>query len=404
MRLLNDSQGQATLVLTKSALYHLDKRIGQGATSIVYRATCYPFSGDSEVERVLKISKKTFGSQASFLSQLSPRSQRKKEVDHILNVYDDGGSFHMAVQHLSECDLTQFDYTDMDRPVTFILHQLIHWIGGIASLHRQDLLHRDIKGANLLINRLDPGSVTDFGYLGKVSTKNRRAFGTPSYIAPFSWETLADQYDDMAGREEKGVQGKASDLFSFGRVLLRDVLYRLAGQFLDQPDIAERQMLGMRMGTLEFFGERQLQEHFAFLEKTCGKRVVLSPKQGRQSLNYFRFPNLELVCAQALNTIDQLARERPKHFDATECEKLQELVELATGLQSTSREGVCEFLGVAPNQENESDLLAAAVMKRLKAIQESGDNRKLEALECSCTGQEDRDLNPREVKRAKSVQ
>lgn len=63
---------------------------------------------------------------------------------------------------------------------------------GLCYLHRNNLIHRDVKAANLLINR-ETGNVrlADFGVSGSLleceSRRLRNSFvGTPAWMAPVS--------------------------------------------------------------------------------------------------------------------------------------------------------------------------------------------------------------------------
>jgi serine/threonine-protein kinase len=78
---------------------------------------------------------------------------------------------------------------------------------GLATAHAQDLLHRDVKPANVLLGTDRSIKVTDFGVAEFVSraTRCEDIFGTPGYLAP---ECL--QGEGSSTR---------SDLFSLGVVL-----------------------------------------------------------------------------------------------------------------------------------------------------------------------------------------
>jgi len=104
------------------------------------------------------------------------------------------------------------------------LHEIMHKFGvfpeslakvyirqileGLAYLHSQDVLHRDIKGANILITKTGICKLADFGtsIMLDVVTKHYSCVGTPYWMAP---EVL-----DMSGATQ------AVDIWSLGCTLI----------------------------------------------------------------------------------------------------------------------------------------------------------------------------------------
>jgi len=57
---------------------------------------------------------------------------------------------------------------------------------GLTYIHSLDIIHRDIKSDNILINDIGHIKITDFGYSARLETGNKRktVVGTPYWMAP----------------------------------------------------------------------------------------------------------------------------------------------------------------------------------------------------------------------------
>lgn len=90
---------------------------------------------------------------------------------------------------------------------------------GIAYLHANDLIHRDIKTENILVDDSWRCVVADYGFARKAAAGNRQAMtilGTDEFMAPEV--VFGESYDDRA------------DVFSFGVVLAEIITRRAPGR------------------------------------------------------------------------------------------------------------------------------------------------------------------------------
>lgn len=90
-------------------------------------------------------------------------------------------------------------------PERFVAHYTYQVLVGLAYLHTQGVIHRDIKGANILSTKQGLVKLADFGVATKLndSRKSDSVVGTPYWMAP---EII----------EMKGGQSPACDIWSVG--------------------------------------------------------------------------------------------------------------------------------------------------------------------------------------------
>ena len=137
-------------------------------------------------------------------------------LDHpgIVTVYDAdsdplSGDPYLAMEFVEGRSLRSILEHEGPPPIPHTVHLLAQVARALAFAHRHDVIHRDVKPANLLIREHDGVvKVVDFGIAKLVSpalTQPGRLLGTPFYMAP---EQLRSQ--PLDGR---------ADLFSLGVVL-----------------------------------------------------------------------------------------------------------------------------------------------------------------------------------------
>ena len=104
-------------------------------------------------------------------------------------------------------------------------------LSGLAALHREGLVHADLKPENVLVAERGPARLTDFGLAGAVTGAGRRGGGSAFYVAP---ERLLGWPIDAR-----------ADLFAFGVLLfellggrLPDDAARFYARFPREPFVA----------------------------------------------------------------------------------------------------------------------------------------------------------------------
>nr|NYG13724.1 hypothetical protein [Nocardioides lianchengensis] len=135
------------------------------------------------------------------------RYLRRVESPHVVQVFDAGeledGRPYLVMTYADQGTLA--DRLEVEGLAAGQALEVVRQVGaGLAALHRNDILHRDVKPANVLFRSVDGtvrAMVADLG-LGKaldVSSRLTMVAGTPSFVAPEqaaaeSLDARADQY------------------------------------------------------------------------------------------------------------------------------------------------------------------------------------------------------------------
>lgn len=175
--------------------YHLNQIIGEGATSTIYSAKLNnPLSNQEEV--AIKILKNTTKTITHFEAELL--TLKKVKHPNIIQLY----SSHKSQRHLyiimekMDMSLTKFVtdnflYVNFETPlgeeyfnerqkkVIKIIRMILL---GINALHKNGIIHRDIKLGNILVN-IKTIKICDFG-LSTNKENNNTFCGTEDYLAP----------------------------------------------------------------------------------------------------------------------------------------------------------------------------------------------------------------------------
>ncbi|KAK5944792.1 Protein kinase [Knufia obscura] len=182
--------------------YSKQKKIGQGASGSVYVARVKE-SSTSAIARELY---RTHGPKGQVaIKQMDLRNQPRKELivneiivmkdskhPNIVNFLDSflqeqTNELWVVMEFMEGGALT--DIIDNNPVITEDQISTICYetCKGLAHLHSQDIIHRDIKSDNVLLDRMGNVKITDFGFCAKLTeSKSKRAtmVGTPYWMAP----------------------------------------------------------------------------------------------------------------------------------------------------------------------------------------------------------------------------
>jgi eukaryotic-like serine/threonine-protein kinase len=173
---------------TKLGQYEVQDFIGQGAMGLVYRAYHAQLARTGAVKVMQAISPDD-DSIARFRREAQAIAQMRHP--NILNVFDFGeyeGTPYMIVEYVPGGSLAgRIKHAPMDVPAA------LEYLDGIASgldyAHSLGIVHRDVKPANVLLEKDGTPVIADFGLaklLQSASVKSMTGVttGTPAYMAP----------------------------------------------------------------------------------------------------------------------------------------------------------------------------------------------------------------------------
>lgn len=174
--------------------YTLVERIGRGGMSEVYRA-----KSSSGRDVALKLLKSDPGhpEEAIFLARFRQEARIIAELDHphILQMLDYGDS--EAGVYIVMPLIEGGTLADLIRQGPLSPEVACHWLTQLASAldhaHKIDVVHRDLKPTNVLIDHDGNAYLTDFGIAKLTSftndfTETGNVLGTPAYMAPEQWK------------------------------------------------------------------------------------------------------------------------------------------------------------------------------------------------------------------------
>ncbi len=195
--------------------YKILRIIGRGAMGIVYEAI------DPDIDRVVAIKTINLTLSAEEMEQYEARFKQEIKAagrlnhPNIVTIYDVGKTdnmAYMAMEFIHGCELKDLLKGGLALPIDVALNIIAQAAEGLAFAHSRDIIHRDVKPANIMLLENEEGlvaKITDFGIArmpaSSVKTMTGMVMGSPRYMSP----------EQVIG---KNISAR-SDVFSLGVVL-----------------------------------------------------------------------------------------------------------------------------------------------------------------------------------------
>jgi serine/threonine protein kinase len=178
---------------TVVAGYRVEGVLGRGGMGVVYRAT--QLSLDRPV--ALKAIAPELAGDATFRERFKRESRIAASIEHpnVIPVYEAGegeGLLFLTMRYVEGTDLKALLQADGTLEPPRAARLVAQVAAALAAAHRRDLMHRDVKPANVLVDReggREHAYLTDFGIARHVAatsalTQTGSVVGTIDYLAP----------------------------------------------------------------------------------------------------------------------------------------------------------------------------------------------------------------------------
>lgn len=192
--------------------YRIEALLGQGGMGRVYKAY------DKELNRTvaIKVVRQGVMGEADALNRFKQELVLASKISHknILRIHDLGevdGMKFITMAYVEGQDLHQIIKANPKLPLERVLKFATQLAGALAAAHAEDVVHRDLKPQNILLDKNDQIYISDFGLAksfaeGSVGMTQTGAFlGTPRYMSP----------EQVEGKPTDG----RSDLYAYGLIL-----------------------------------------------------------------------------------------------------------------------------------------------------------------------------------------
>ncbi|MGO9977335.1 MAG: protein kinase domain-containing protein [Solirubrobacteraceae bacterium] len=174
---------------TLSGRYRLEARIGAGGMSTVYRAL------DETLQRrvAIKLMNREIAGDADQLARFRREARAVAQLSHahvvgVIDAGEDAGQPYIVFEYVAGENLKERIRRLGRLPIAESVAYAIEIARALAAAHARQIVHRDVKPQNVLIDEEGSVKVTDFGIARTLEedglTADGRVIGTTDYVSP----------------------------------------------------------------------------------------------------------------------------------------------------------------------------------------------------------------------------
>ncbi|HSD76538.1 MAG TPA: protein kinase, partial [Solirubrobacteraceae bacterium] len=193
-----------------SGRYRLDAQVGAGGMSMVYRA----FDTVLERQVAIKLMHREIAQDGDQLERFRREARAVAQLNHphvvgVIDAGEDEGTPYIVFEYVEGETLKDRIRRHGRLPVTEAVAYAIEIGRALGAAHERQIVHRDVKPQNVLVDEEGSAKVTDFGIARTLTeeglTADGRVLGTTDYVSP----------EQALGHAVTG----QSDIYSLGIVL-----------------------------------------------------------------------------------------------------------------------------------------------------------------------------------------
>lgn len=191
--------------------YSLVEKVGGGGMAVVYKAI------DSILNRTvaIKLLRKEFCHDPEFVTNFEREAQSAASLSHpnVVNIFDvgkDGDDHYIVMEYIDGKTLKEVINERAPLPSAEVIEISKQICDALEHAHQNQIIHRDIKPHNILINKLGNIKVTDFGIARAV---------TSSTITYQAESVLGSVHYFSPEQARGGIATATSDIYSLGVVM-----------------------------------------------------------------------------------------------------------------------------------------------------------------------------------------
>jgi serine/threonine protein kinase len=189
----------------------IQQRVGRGAMGIVYLGKQISLARPVAIKTL----KPSVAKNEGFITRFTKEAQTAAQIIHnnIVQIYyvgKEGHTFFIAMEYVDGRSVRQIIHEEKILPEEKATDIILQASLGLQRAHRMNILHRDIKPDNLIVNRRGEVKLADFGLALDLSEVKKgggpaKIEGSPHYMSP-----------------EQAMRGEVSfcsDIYSLGATL-----------------------------------------------------------------------------------------------------------------------------------------------------------------------------------------